>query len=62
MIDKVEKRQNKVVGILNRIIFKNESNNYSVLSVDITDELTDTKITIMHPNLFEGVTYEFTGE
>lgn len=62
MIDKLEKRQNKVVGILNRIIFKNESNNYSVLSVDITDELTDTKITIMHPNLFEGVTYEFTGE
>jgi ATP-dependent exoDNAse (exonuclease V) alpha subunit len=62
MIDKVEKQQNKVVGVLNRIIFKNESNNYHVLSVDISNDLTDTKVTVMHPNLFDGVTYEFTGE
>lgn len=57
----IEKTQNKVVGLLNRIMFKNENNNYHVLNID-TNELEKTTVTINHPNLFEGVTYEFTGE
>jgi len=51
----------KIIGILTRVIFKNEDNGYHVLSVDIPN-LDDTKITITQPNLYEGVTYEFHGE
>ena len=62
MINNGEKTQNKVAGILKKIIYKNEDNGYHVLSIDIADNLTDTTVTINHPNLYEGVTYEFTGE
>ncbi len=55
------KNDNKIVGILNRILFKNEENGYHVLSVDIPN-LDGTVVTINQPNLFEGVTYEFKGE
>jgi len=55
------KPKTKIVGILTRIIFKNEDNGYHVLSVDIPN-LEDTKITLLQPNLYEGVTYEFHGE
>lgn len=55
------KEINKIVGVLTRIIFKNEDNGYHVLSVDIPN-LDDTKITVTQPNLHEGVTYEFHGE
>jgi exodeoxyribonuclease V alpha subunit len=53
--------KNKVIGILNRIIYQNEDNGYHILSVDLPS-LEDVKVTITQPNLFEGVTYEFQGE
>ena len=52
---------NKIIGILNRILFKNEENGYHVVSVDMPS-LEDIKVTITQPNLYEGVTYEFQGE
>lgn len=55
-----EKSKNKIVGILNTILFKNEDNGFHVLNVDIGKSL-DTIVTIVQPNLFEGVTYEFEG-
>lgn len=56
-----EKTGNKIVGILDRIIFKNEDNGYHILSVDVPN-LDGMTVTITQPNLFEGVTYEFQGE
>lgn len=61
MIENLEKK-NKVVGVLSRVIYKNETNNYHILSVDISNELKENTVTVIHPNLFQGVTYEFTGE
>ena len=55
------KTGNKIVGILDRIIFKNEDNGYHILNVDIPN-LNGMTVTITQPNLFEGVTYEFQGE
>ena len=57
-----EKVENKIVGILNKILFKNDDNGYHVLNIDIGQELKDINVTIIQPNLFEGVTYEFQGE
>jgi exodeoxyribonuclease V alpha subunit len=56
-----EKKDSKLIGTLNRILFKNEDNGYHVLSVDVPP-LEDIKVTITQPNLFEGLTYEFQGE
>ncbi len=56
-----QKKEDKVIGVLNRILYKNEDNGYHVLSVDMPD-LEDIKITVTQPNLFEGLTYEFKGE
>ena len=56
-----EKTGNKIVGILDRIIFKNEDNGYHILSVDVPN-LKDVTVTVTQPNIFEGVTYEFQGE
>lgn len=56
-----EKTGNKIIGILNRIIFKNEDNGYHILSVDVPN-LDGITVTITQPNIFEGLTYEFQGE
>jgi exodeoxyribonuclease V alpha subunit len=53
---------NKIIGVLNRILFKNEDNGYHVLSVDVGKELKDVNVTINQPHLFEGLTYDFQGE
>lgn len=60
-MSEIEKQSKKIVGILNRIIFKNEDNGYQVLSVDIPNH-EGVNVTITQPNIFEGVTYEFQGE
>lgn len=60
-MSEIEIKSKKIVGILNRIIFKNEDNGYQVLSVDIPNH-DGINVTITQPNIFEGVTYEFQGE
>jgi len=56
-----EKKEDKFVGVVNKILYKNEDNGYHVLSVDMAD-LEDIKVTVTQPNIFEGLTYEFKGE
>lgn len=56
-----EEQEEKLIGLLNRIIFKAEETGYHVLNVDVPDK-NDTKVAINQPNLFEGVTYEFRGK
>ena len=56
-----EKKIDKLVGVVDRILFKNQENGYHVLSVGM-EPLKETTVTINHPNIFEGFTYEFTGE
>lgn len=56
-----EKTGNKIIGILDRIIYKNEDNGYHILSVDVPN-LEGITVTVTQPNIFEGVTYEFQGE
>jgi exodeoxyribonuclease V alpha subunit len=55
------KKEDKITGVLNRIIFKSDETGYHILSLDVPD-LKDITVTINQPNLFEGVTYEFKGE
>lgn len=60
-MQEIEKKEEKVIGIVEKIIFKNEDNNYQVLSVSISGAKEDIKITITQPNIFDGLTYEFKG-
>ena len=54
---------NKFTGIVDRILFKNKDNGYHILGIETNnDSLKNTTVTINHPNIFEGFTYEFTGE
>lgn len=61
-MEEVEKKEEKVIGIVDKILFKNEDNNYHVLNVEIATLKQDIKITVTQPNIFEGLTYEFKGE
>jgi exodeoxyribonuclease V alpha subunit len=56
-----EKEPEKIIGVVERILFKNEDNGYHVLALEV-DGMKDTTAVLNHPNLFEGFTYEFTGE
>jgi exodeoxyribonuclease V alpha subunit len=56
-----EKKPEKIVGLVERILFKNEDNGYHVLALEV-DGMKDTTAILNHPNIFEGFTYEFTGE
>lgn len=56
-----QKPLEKITGVVDRIMFKNESNGYHALALEV-DGLKDVTATIHHPNIFEGFTYEFTGE
>lgn len=60
-MSETEKREDKLVGVVNKILYKNEDNGYHVLSVDMAD-LEDIKVTVTQPNIFDGLTYEFKGE
>lgn len=53
--------KNKIIGVISRILFKNEENGYHVLSVDSGKDL-NISVTINQPHLYERVTYEFEGE
>jgi exodeoxyribonuclease V alpha subunit len=56
-----EKEPEKIIGLVERILFKNEENGYHVLALEV-DGMKDTTAVLNHPNIFEGFTYEFTGE
>jgi exodeoxyribonuclease V alpha subunit len=56
-----EKEPEKILGLVERILFKNEDNGYHVLALAV-DGMKDTTAVLNHPNMFEGFTYEFTGE
>lgn len=56
-----EKELEKIIGLVERILFKNEDNGYHVLALEV-DGMKDTTAVLNHPNMFEGFTYEFTGE
>lgn len=56
-----DKKTEKLVATVDRILFKNDTNGYHVLNVEVSN-LKDTTVTINHPNIFEGFTYEFNGE
>jgi len=55
-------KEEKVTGVIEKILYLNEENNYYVLSVETLEMKKDTKITITQPNIHEGCTYEFQGE
>lgn len=57
-----EKEEERLVGLVERIMFKNEDTGYHVLSVGVKDLMEEIKVTINQPNIFEGLTYEFKGE
>lgn len=58
-----EKKQDKLIGSVDKILFKNQDNGYHVLKIESESHGTDGVIaTIMHPNIFEGFSYEFQGE
>lgn len=50
----------KVVGIVEKIIFHKKENGYYILNVELPNNESVT-ITTFHPNVHEGVTYEFKG-
>jgi len=56
-----EKEPEKIIGVVERILFKNEDNGYHVLALEV-DGMKDTTAVLNHPNIFEGFTYEFIGE
>lgn len=51
----------KVTGIVDRIIFQNRENGYNILNVELPGEKNVT-ITVSHPKVHEGLTYEFEGK
>lgn len=50
----------KIIGIVEKIIFHNKDNGYYILSVELPNNESVT-ITAFHPTIHEGVTYEFKG-
>ena len=61
LIERKPIQNEKVVGEVNKIIYKNEDNNYHVLSVSI-DPVTSVKVTVTYMKIYEGMTMEFRGE
>ncbi len=59
-----QEEDKKIVrAIVDKIIFHNKINGYNILSADITGDGKEfVTITINHPNIVEGVTYNFSGE
>lgn len=51
-----------VIGVIEKILYVNEENNYHVLNVETLEMKKETKVTITQPNIYEGLTYEFKGE
>jgi len=57
-----EKDENKIIGIVDRIIFNNKDNGYHILSVELPNKNDNIVVNAYHPVIHEGLTYEFTGE
>lgn len=53
-------KKDKVVGIVDRIIFHNIDNGYYILNIELPNN-ENIVITAYHPNIHEGITYEFKG-
>jgi len=51
----------KIVGIVERIIFNNKDNGYHILSVELPNNKNNVVINAFHPVIHEGLTYEFVG-
>ena len=56
-----DKEKEKITGIVDKIIFHNRDNGYYILSVELPNN-EEVTITAYHPNIHEGVTYEFEGK
>lgn len=57
-----EKDENKIIGIVDRIIFNNKDNGYHILSVELPNKSDNIVVNAFHPIIHEGLTYEFVGE
>ena len=57
-----EKDDNKITGIVDRIIFSNKDNGYHILSVELPNKNDNIVVNAYHPVIHEGLTYEFIGE
>jgi exodeoxyribonuclease V alpha subunit len=55
-----DKEKEKITGIVDKIIFHNRDNGYYILNVELPNR-EEVTITAYHPNIHEGVTYEFEG-
>lgn len=54
--------KDKIIGIVERIIFNNQENGYYILSVSVPNEKDNIVVNAYHPTIHEGLTYEFVGE
>jgi len=58
---KKEITANKIVGIVDRVIFSSSENGFHILKVELPNN-QQVSITVTHPQVHEGLTYEFEGE
>lgn len=57
-----ETKKEKVIGIVDRIIFSNKDNGYHILSVELPNKSDNVVVNVYHPVIHEGLTYEFEGD
>lgn len=57
-----ETKKEKIIGIVDRIIFNNRENGYHILSVELPNNNDNIVVNAYHPNIHEGLTYEFEGD
>ncbi|MEK6828848.1 MAG: ATP-dependent RecD-like DNA helicase [Nanoarchaeota archaeon] len=60
MNDNIENQ--KITGIVEKIIFHNRDNGYHILSIELPNKKDNVVIHAYHPTIHEGLTYEFEGE
>ena len=54
--------EDKISGVVEKIIFKNDDNGYHVLSVLVKETGKECTVTTSHLKITEGISYEFLGE
>ena len=54
--------EEKIVGVVEKIVYKNEDNSYHVLIVLLKDVGKECTVTGNHLKIVEGLSYEFYGE
>lgn len=52
----------KIIGIVERIIFQNKGNGFHILSVELPNKRDNIVVSGSHPGIHEGLTYEFVGQ